>query len=103
MAKRFTIRYSPLFYNDLDKIIDYVAFELKNEVAVKKLVNTVETEIKQQQAHPLQPATYQSINKRKYPYRRIIVDNFLIFYVVIDDVMIVRRMLYGRRDMRKIL
>ena len=103
MAKNFSLRYSPLFHDDLDKIIDYIALELKNIAAAKQLINDIEAAIKQQQAHPLQYATYKSINKRRNPYRRIIVGNFLIFYVVIDDAMIIRRILYGRRDIRKIL
>jgi addiction module RelE/StbE family toxin len=103
MAKHFTLRYSPLFYDDLSKIIDYIRLELKNVTAAKKLINDIEAAIKQRQARPLQSATYKSISKRRHPYRRIIVGNFLIFYVVIDDVMIIRRMLYGRRDIRKIL
>ena len=103
MVKRFKLRYSPLFYNDLDKIIDYIAFELKNRAAAKQLIDDVNAAVKQQQVHPLQSVAYKSISQRKHPYRRIIVGNFLIFYVVIDDVMIIRRMLYGRRDIRKIL
>ena len=31
----FELRYSPLFYEDLDKITDYLLFELKNEQAAK--------------------------------------------------------------------
>lgn len=99
MAKSFKLLYSPLFYADLDKITDYVLHELKNEAAAIKLINDVEAAIKQRLADPLQAAIYQSLNERKYPYRRIIVGNYLIFYIVMDDAMVVRRMLYGRRDL----
>lgn len=36
---------------------------------------------------------------RQDPYYRIYVDNYIVFYVVIGDVMEVRRTLYGRRDL----
>lgn len=103
MAKNFKVLYSPLFYADLDKITDYILYELKNESAAIELINNVEFAIKQCLADPLQAAIYQSLNERANPYRRIIVGNYLIFYVVMDNTMIVRRMLYGRRDLDRIL
>jgi addiction module RelE/StbE family toxin len=103
MAKSFELRYSPLFYDDLDSITDYIVGELKNPSAAKRLINDVEAAIKKHLASPTQAAIYKSVAKRKHAYRRIIVGNYLIFYVVIDNTMVVRRMLYGRRDLDKIL
>ena len=99
----FKLRYSPLFYEDLDKITDYLLFELNNEIAAKTLVNNIELAIKKRLVSPLITVPYQSINDRPYPYRRILVSNYLIFYVVVGNTMIVRRVLYGRRDLDKIL
>ena len=99
----FKLRYSPLFYEDLDKITDYLLFELNNEITAKTLVNNIELAIKKRLVSPLITVPYQSINDRPYPYRRILVSNYLIFYVVVGNTMIVRRVLYGRRDLDKIL
>lgn len=103
MAKNFELRYSPLFYDDLDKITNYILLELKNTLAAKKLVNDVEAAIKKRLPNPKQAAIYRSVANREHPYRRIIVGNYLIFYVVKGNTMVVRRMLYGRRDLHKIL
>ena len=102
MAK-FELRYSPLFYEDLDKITDYLLFELKNELAAKTLVNNAEVAIKKRLSNPLNTAPYRSLGSRPHPYRRILVGDYLIFYVVIDNTMLIRRILYGRRDLDKIL
>jgi toxin ParE1/3/4 len=99
MAESFKLLYSPLFYADLDKITNYILLELKNKTAAITLINDVEAAIRRRQANPLQATTYQSLAQREHPYRRIIVGNYLIFYVVIDNTMVVRRMLYGRRDL----
>lgn len=99
----FKLRYSPLFYEDLDKITDYLLFELKNELAAKTLVNNVEAAIKKRLSNPLGPAPYSSINNRQRAYRKILIGNYLIFYVVIDNTTTIRRMLYGRRDLDRIL
>lgn len=99
----FELRYSSLFYEDLDKITDYLLFELKNELAAKDLITNAEIAIKKRLDSPLSPTPYRSIISRPHSYRKILVGNYLIFYVVINKVMIVRRMLYGRRDLDRIL
>jgi plasmid stabilization system protein ParE len=99
----FELRYSPLFYDDLGRITDYILLDLKNEIAAKTFIYDVETAIKKRLKDPLQTAIYPSMHRRQYEYRRILVGNYLIFYVVIERTMIVRRLLYGRRDLDKIL
>lgn len=99
----FKLRYSPLFHHDLDKIIDYLLLELKNEIATQKLINDVQVAIKKCLSNPLDTASYHSINTRQHPYRRILVGDYLIYYVVIDNIMTIRRILYGRRDLDRIL
>jgi toxin ParE1/3/4 len=99
----FELRYSPLFYDDLDRVTNYILLDLKNEIATKTFIYDIETAIKKRLESPLQPAVYPSMRRRGYEYRRILVGNYLIFYVVIERTMIVRRLLYGRRDLDKIL
>ncbi len=48
-------------------------------------------------------APYSSSKTRQYQYYRINVDSYAIFYVVIDDVMEVRRILYSRRDIAELI
>lgn len=49
---------------------------------------------------------YSSLKERHYPYYRIYVRNFIVYYVVIDDegedkIMEVRRFLHNRQDSKK--
>jgi len=99
----FELRYSPLFYEDLDRIANYILLDLKNEIATKTFIHDVETAIKRRLENPLHAAICPSMRRRKHEYRRILVGNYLIFYVVIEHTMVVRRLLYGRRDLDKIL
>ena len=41
---------------------------------------------------------YHSVIQRQYPYYRIYVKNYTVYYVVIDDVMEVRRLVYNKRN-----
>lgn len=101
--KRYRLRYLPLFYEDLDEKITYIAEKLKNPKAASDLLDKVEKAILDRLpvAESFEP--YHSIRERKYAYYRIYVDNFTIYYVVIDDeenapIMELRRFLYNRQD-----
>ncbi len=78
MAKdKYTLRYLPTFYNDLDRLPDAESFE-----------------------------PYHSRKEREYPYYRIYVKNYVIYYVVIPDgknkkIMEIRRILHGLQDRDK--
>jgi hypothetical protein len=55
-------------------------------------------------AYPiLSPLSVQIDKRKKYPYYRIQVKNYTVFNVVIDDVMEVRRIIYSRRDLTKLI
>lgn len=96
--KRYTLRYLPLFEQDLVQTVNYITNVLKNPEAAEKLVNDVETAIQERLNNPLAFEPYPSIKKRKYPYYRIYVRNYVVYYVVIGEVMEIRRFLYGARD-----
>ena len=45
---------------------------------------------------------FRSGRERKHPYYRINIRNYAVFYVVIGDVMEVRRFVYARRNLSDI-
>lgn len=44
-GKHYKLRFLPLFEDDLNGIVDYVAFRLKNPIAAEALVNDVQKAI----------------------------------------------------------
>ena len=82
--------------------ISYITNVLKNTDAAEKLVNDVEDAIQERLEYPLAFEPFPS-KKRDYPYYRIYIRNYVIYYVVIGDVMEVRRFLYGARDTNRYL
>ena len=42
MATNYKIEYLPSFYNDLEKIVEYIAYELKNIYAANNLIDKIE-------------------------------------------------------------
>ena len=100
--KHYKLRFLPLFEEDLNEIVDYITNRLKNPIAADALVSDVQTAIRNRLSCAEAFEQYYSAKERQYPYYRITVRNYTIFYVVIviDDVMEVRRIIYSRRDIK---
>ena len=102
-SKKYRLSYLPLFYDDLDEKVTYIAEKLKNPKAANDLLDKVESAVMEQlpMAESFEP--YHSVRERRYSYYRIYVDNYIIYYVVIDDdpndlIMEVRRFLYNGQN-----
>ena len=102
-SKKYRLSYLPLFYDDLDEKVTYIAEKLKNPKAANDLLDKVESAIMERLpvAESFEP--YHSVRERRYSYYRIYVDNYIIYYVVIDDdpndlIMEVRRFLYNGQN-----
>lgn len=100
---KYRLRYLPLFYEDLEQKVVYIAEKLQNPQAANDLIDDVEQAILERQpvAEAFEP--YHSIRERKYLYYRIYVKNFVVWYVVMDDegedkIMEIRRFLYNKQN-----
>ena len=103
MDKRYTLRFLPLFSQDLNEAVDYIAIVLQNPDAAMKLIDDVEAAIDRRLQAPEAYEPFHTRRQREHPYYRIGVGNYIVFYVVIGDVMEVRRLLYSGRDWHKML
>ena len=100
--KKYKLSFLPL-EEDLNEIVDYITTDLQNPNAADRLVGDIESTINKRLEAPLSFAPFRSSKKRPHPYYRINVRNFSVFYVVINDTMEVRRVLYSKRDLDKLL
>ncbi|MCI6673529.1 MAG: type II toxin-antitoxin system RelE/ParE family toxin [Spirochaetaceae bacterium] len=101
--KKYKLSFLPLFEQDLNEIVDYITANLQNPSAAERLVDDIEATVYKRLEAPLSFAPFRSSKKRPHPYYRINVRNFSVFYVVIDDTMEVRRVLYSKRNLDKLL
>lgn len=100
---QYKLSFLPLFEEDLNEIVDYITEQLDNPTAAQNLVDDIESAINERLETPLAFAPYPSSKKRKFPYYRINIRNYSVFYVVIEDIMEVRRVLYSGRDIERLL
>ena len=102
MDRGYELRYLPVFYDDLYKIVSYIREKLLNPNAADDLLDEVETAIMNRVPDCESFEPYNSPKYREYPYYRIYVKNYIIFYVVIKEgtrkIMEVRRILYKGQD-----
>ncbi len=102
-SNKYIIEYSSTFINHFNNILRYFVHKLKNKIGAENFYNEVIKEIEKRSKNPENYEKYISNKKRKNTYYRIYVKNYTIFYVVKDNTMQVRRILYSRRNFSKLI
>jgi toxin-antitoxin system, toxin component, relE family len=97
--KEYKLAYLLLFRKDLNEIVRYIAEVLRNPQAARNLIDEVESAIQKRLYIPEAVAPYPSVKWRALPYYPIYVREYIVLYVVIDNTMEVRRILYSRRNL----
>ena len=99
--KHYSLRYLPLFWDDLNKDVHYIADTLQNPDAAERLIDQVEGKILEYREHPEIATKYRSPRPRAQQYYWFAVGNYMVFYVIEDNVIEMRRFLFGSRDLTK--
>jgi len=104
MAKsKYTIKYLPSFSEELDEIIYYIAFILKNKNAAERLLKNVHNAIEQRSESPESYEIYKGKTKMRYDWYRIYIGNFTIFYTVRNATMEITHIIYSARDFENLI
>lgn len=103
MADSYVLSYLPLFYDDMEEKVAYLSDVLLNPDAANHLMDAVEKAILDRLPYAESFEKYHSKKERIYPYYRIYVKEYTIYYVVIPDgngkkIMEVRRILHNLQD-----
>lgn len=89
--------------NDLKEIKKYISKDLDNEIAANNTVSKITKSIRRLEAQPLIGAPLSSIIEFDTNYRFLVCGNYMVFYRLENNVVLVSRIIYGRRDYMKIL
>lgn len=86
----------------------YISKKLQNPKAANDLLDKVEKAILERLPAAESFEAYHSVRERKYPYYRIYVGNYIIYYVVINDdpddlIMEMRRFLYSGQNQHRLV
>lgn len=103
MANKYTIRYTATFIKQFNNISKYIIYKLQNRIAAESFYYEVINEIEKRSENPEIFEKYKSRRKRKNTYYKINVRNYTIFYVVQNNTMEIRRILYSRRNLDNLI
>ncbi len=103
--KSWKIRYTQLAYSDLDEIDDYISEKLCNPHAAEKLLSDMETSIQRLEQYPMIGPEVEDPYLTSKGYRKLVVRNYLIFYLLNPGrhEVIIMRVLYGAREYHNLL
>ena len=103
MPKKFKIRFMPLAIQDISEITDYIAIVLSAPQAAYDLLTKIDEAVGPLERFPFAFPTYKDTAFAKLGYRIRLVDNYLLFYVVIGNVVEIRRVIYAKRNLPELL
>ena len=95
MNKKYKVEYLPSAVSDLTNIIKYIKLDSPKNVIT--LLNRIDKAILSLETFPYAGIIPKDVRLGKLNYRILIIDNYLGFYVVLDDIVEIRRIIFGRR------
>ncbi|GED67999.1 translation repressor RelE [Brevibacillus reuszeri] len=85
VEKRYDIRYLAVAQSDLVDIVQYISEQLHAPEAAIHLVDKLDKAISYLQYFPFSGHHYKSNRGLKDQYRILVVENYLVFYAVMDN------------------
>lgn len=95
------IVFLPIAKNDLQEIISYISKDLHAPKAALNLVDSLHKSISRLSDFPALYTEYFPSKPLIDKYRFITVKNYIVFYVVNDDIVEIRRIIYAKKDYKK--
>jgi hypothetical protein len=102
---KYSVEFTANAVSDLEQIYLYIANELFNPDAAQRLLDKFEKQIMVLRSYPLSSNLVQDTFLRKKGYRKLVVENYLIFYLVdeISNKVRIMRVLYGGQQYERYL
>lgn len=95
---KYNIEYSKETKQDLIDIKKYIKYNLQEPNIAKKLITKIKTEIDKLIETPEIYSIIDDDFIKKLQIRKIIVDNYIVFYRINNKKIQIVRILYGRRN-----
>ncbi len=95
MKKKSEVRYLPAAQHDLIRILNYIKQD--NPTAALKLIAEINEVISKLEDFPNMGVTPKDLHLKSLTYKMLVIDNYLVFYVVKDQIIEIRRIIHGKR------
>jgi len=94
----YNIEYSKEARQDLIDIKKYIKYNLQEPETAEKLISKIRTEIDELSNNPQIYAIIDDDFIKKFEIRKLIVDNYIVFYRVQNHNIQIARIMYGKRN-----
>lgn len=101
MANKYTLRYLPIAVDDLVSIFDWIANDSPANAGV--FIKKLDRRILNLKSHPLLGRIPRDEKLKDFGYRIIIIESYLVFYIVRDKTVEIHRVIHGSRNLSDII
>ncbi len=95
------VEYLPLAYEDLEEIFTYIV--AYDPGAAANLLNEIDLAILNLEYFPNMGVTPKNRRLANKGYKMLVINDYLVFYVVVGDIVEIRRIVSGKRNYTKLL
>ena len=103
MANKFELKIFPLAQTDMEQIFKYIAVELCNPTAAIEQINDFEKAFENVCSFPESCPYINNEYVKDKSLRKLIVNNYIVFYRIKGNEVQVVRVLYGMRNYETLL
>ncbi|KGP76760.1 translation repressor RelE [Desulfosporosinus sp. Tol-M] len=96
MDKKYHVEYLPIAKEDLFGIFGYI--QIDDPSAAQSFLDQVDDAISRLETFPYMGSVPKDIRLMHLNYRVLIIGNYLVFYVVLGEIIEIRRILHGKRQ-----
>lgn len=96
--RKYNIEYSKESKEDLIGIKQYIKYNLQEPETAQKLISKIRNEINNLKHNPQIYGVIDDDLVKKLEIRKLIVDNYMVFYKIKNDNIEIVRIMYGRRN-----
>ena len=97
MSVKYTLRYLPIAQEDLLSIFNWIAQDSPTRAI--KFVDTLDDRISLLKTHPMLGREPRHPKLQEYGYRVLVIESYLVFYVIRDKTIEIHRVIHGSRNL----
>lgn len=99
--EKYNVELLPAAYSDLDEIFDYIM--LDNPQSAAEVLEHIMSSLARLEHFPYSGKPLFDRSLGKFNFRMVIVDSYIAFYRLVDDKVLVYRVLHGARKYSHLL
>ncbi|MDB5056392.1 MAG: addiction module toxin, RelE/StbE family [Bacilli bacterium] len=102
---KYNVKFTPVAIEDLDQIYAYISERLFADQAASELLEKIESCIMRLKEFPLSCSLVNETHLRSKRFRKLIVENYVVFYLVneVDNQIVIMRVLYSAQKYQDLL